>query len=64
MSQLVSKKDLMNVGYSNYHASKIIREAKILLVKKGFTYYQNRRLGVVPNFAIEELIGIDPLTQD
>lgn len=61
MAKLVSKKNLIQVGYSNYHAAKIIRDSKQLLVNKGFTYYKNRRLGVVPNHAIEELIGVDPL---
>lgn len=61
MAKLVSKKDLIQVGYSNYHAAKIIRDSKQLLVNKGFTYYKNRRLGVVPNHVIEELIGVDPL---
>lgn len=61
MTKLVSKKDLIQAGYSNYHAAKIIRDSKQLLVNKGFTYYKNRRLGVVPNHAIEELIGVNPL---
>jgi len=60
----VSKKDLVQAGFSNYHAAKIIHEAKQLLVNKGFTYYQNRRIGIVPSNAVEELIGIDPLETD
>ncbi|KAF1304201.1 MULTISPECIES: DUF3173 family protein [unclassified Enterococcus] len=64
MAKLVSKKDLIRAGYSNYHAAKIIHDSKQLLVSKGFSYYKNRRLGVVPNHAIEELIGIDPLESD
>lgn len=60
MTKLVSKKDLIQAGYSNYHAAKIIRDSIQLLVNKGFTYYKNRRLDVILNHAIEELICIDP----
>ena len=35
-----------------------IREAKKLMVEKGHTYYQSRKLDRVPKEAVEELLGI------
>lgn len=48
----------MNLGYSNYSACKIIREAKKLLVKEGFDYYKNPRVGKVPADTVEKVLGI------
>lgn len=58
MSRLISKLDLIHLGYSEYLASKIIRETKQLLVKQGFSYYNNRRIGKVPAAAVEKIIGL------
>ncbi|MEK4974630.1 DUF3173 family protein [Niallia sp. FSL R7-0648] len=35
-----------------------MREAKALMIKKGFAFYNNKRLGSVPKEAIEEITGI------
>lgn len=58
LDKLISKKELIDVGYSAYSASKIIREAKELLVKEGFIYYKNRRVGKVPTTTVEKILGI------
>ena len=50
----------------NYRSSKnilaltneIIKKAKELMVEKGHTYYQSRKLDRVPKEAVEELLGI------
>lgn len=36
----------------------IIRETKKLMVSRGHTYYQSRKLDRVPKEAVEELLGI------
>ena len=48
----VTKRDLIELGYD------IIKKAKELMVEKGHTYYQSRKLDRVPKEAVEELLGI------
>ena len=54
----VTKSDLIALGYGPSFAADIIREAKKLIVEKGHTYYQSRKLDRVPKEAVEELLGI------
>ena len=54
----VTKKDSVTLGYGPSFASDIIREAKKIMVEKGHTYYQSRKLDRVPKEAVEELLGI------
>ena len=54
----VTKKDLIELGYGTSFAADIIREAKKLMISKGHTYYQSRKLDRVPREAVEELLGI------
>lgn len=54
----VTKKDLIALGYGTSFAADIIREAKKLMISKGHTYYQSRKLDRVPKEAVEELLGI------
>ena len=54
----VTKKDLVTLGYGPSFSSDIIREAKKIMVEKGHTYYQSRKLDRVPKEAVEELLGI------
>lgn len=37
----------------------MIRRAKKLMITKGFAYYENKRLGVVPASAVNELLGLN-----
>ena len=53
-----TKSDLIALGYGPSFAADIIREAKKLMVEKGHTYYQSRKLDRVPKEAVEELLGI------
>lgn len=55
----VTKKDLIELGYGNSFATDIIRESKKLMISKGHTYYQSRKLDRVPKEAVEELLGIN-----
>ena len=54
----VTKSDLIAMGYGPSFASDIIKEAKKLMISKGHTYYQSRKLDRVPKEAVEELLGI------
>ena len=54
----VTKKDLIALGYGTYFSADIIRKAKKLMIEKGHTYYQSRKLDRVPKEAVEELLGI------
>lgn len=54
----VTKKDLVALGYGNSFSADIIKQAKELMISKGHTYYQSRKLDWVPREAVEELLGI------
>ena len=54
----VTKKDLIALGYGTSFSADIIRKAKKLMIEKGHTYYQSRKLDRVPKEAGEELLGI------
>lgn len=45
MKQTMNKEDLINLGYNPYTAVSIIRQAKQIMVQKGYAFYNNRRLG-------------------
>lgn len=44
----VTKKDLIALGYGTSFSADIIRKAKKLMIEKGHTYYQSRKLDRVP----------------
>ena len=48
----------LDIGYGTSFAADIIRESKKLMIAKGHTYYQSRKLDRVPKEAVEELLGI------
>ena len=50
----MNKEDLIKMGYNPYTAISIIRQAKEIMVQKGYAFYNNRRLGHVPIVAVEE----------
>ena len=54
----VTKSDLISLGYGPSFATDIIKEAKKLMIAKGHTYYQSKKLYRVPKEAVEELLGI------
>ena len=54
----VTKSGLIALGYGTSFAANIIREAKKLMISKGHTYYQSRKLDRVPKEAVEEILGI------
>ncbi|MDB1710529.1 DUF3173 domain-containing protein, partial [Enterococcus casseliflavus] len=52
------------MGFKPHQAASIIRQAKFNLVSNGFSYYNNKRLGVVPRQVVEEIIGIPPSQEE
>ena len=54
----VTKKDLITLGYGPSFAANIIKESKKLMIKKGHTYYESKKLDRVPKEAVEELLGV------
>lgn len=54
----VTKKDLVNLGYGNSFSADIIKKSKELMISKGHTYYQSRKLDRVSQEAVEEILGI------
>ena len=58
MKQTMNKEDLIKMGYNPYTAVSIIRQAKQIMVQKGYAFYSNRRLGQVPIGAVEEILGV------
>lgn len=58
MKQTVNKEDLITMGYNTYTAISIIRQAKQIMVQKGYAFYNNRRLGHVTISAVEEILGV------
>lgn len=55
--EFIDKKKLIDLGFKENQAVTIIRLAKHNLANNGYAYYNNKRLGVVPSFAIEEILG-------
>lgn len=54
----MTKKELIELGYGSSSSAEIIKKAKQLLTKKGFSYYENPRVGRVPITTVEEILGI------
>lgn len=55
---MITKNELIGLGFGVSQSSDIIRKAKRLMVNKGYCYYDNRRLGRVPLEAVEEILGL------
>lgn len=49
----VTKEDLKKLGFGNYQAYSLIKQAKALMVQKGFAYYNSKGLGQVPVEAVD-----------
>ena len=54
----INYKDIMNLGFPKHTARSIIKQAKIQLVNRGLTLYENNRIGTVPREIIEEILGM------
>ncbi|GEB27492.1 Protein of uncharacterised function (DUF3173) [Enterococcus casseliflavus] len=58
MKSTICKNDLLSLGYKPYTAMMIIRQAKQIMVQKGYPFYNNKRLSHVPRNVVEEIIGV------
>lgn len=55
----IDANELVNeLGFKMHQARDIIRLAKVTMVNRGYSIYNNKRLGVVPRTVVEELTGI------
>ncbi|MEK6453015.1 DUF3173 family protein [Caldifermentibacillus hisashii] len=52
-------KDLIELGYGTSFSADIIKKAKELMITKGHSYYESRKLDRVPREAVEEILGIN-----
>ncbi|MER3114479.1 DUF3173 domain-containing protein [Bacillus altitudinis] len=53
----VTKQELIKLGFGPSQSADIIRQAKHLMLNKGYSYYSSKRLGRVPVKAVEEILG-------
>jgi len=54
-----SKKDLIELGFKEYQARRVIQKAKQALVKQGFDFYTGTKVGRVPTWMVEKIIGFE-----
>lgn len=59
MSNTICKQDLMDLGYKEHTARNLICQAKRIMVQRGYDFYGNRRVSVVPTHIIESIIGVN-----
>ena len=54
----ITRQDLVGSGYKSETSRKIIAQAKSILIKRGYIFYDNKRLGRVPVEVVEEILGL------
>ena len=59
INNTISQKDLIEMGYKQYTAMQIIHQARKLMVNKGYSFYDRKRLMVVPKSAVSEGLGVE-----
>ena len=62
-AKTVNYNNLMELGFPKATAQQIIRQTKLKMVQQGYTIYNNRRLGSVPIYAVEDILGFKLLDQ-
>ena len=55
---LINYEDLVALGFKTNQARTIIRNAKKLMAKKGYPFYNGKRVGSVPAYAVSEITGL------
>lgn len=58
-TNVITNKDLIELGYCKSTANAIIHQARDLLVERGYTFYSRKRLMVVPKSVVAELLGME-----
>ncbi|MBO0451358.1 MULTISPECIES: DUF3173 domain-containing protein [Enterococcus] len=56
---MITKNDLMEIGFSKHTAMVLIRQGKRIMVQKGYPFYNNKRLGRVPKEIVESILGCE-----
>lgn len=63
MGTTICKDDLIELGYKQYQAISLIRQAKAIMVQRGWPYYNNKRLGRVPRNVVESILGVSLVSE-
>lgn len=58
-SATISNKDLVELGYRQATANAIIHQARELLVSRGYSFYERKRLMVVPKSVVAEVLEME-----
>lgn len=54
----VTKQDIIDLRYGTSFAADIIRQSKLIMVDRGYPFYQSRKVNRVPVDVVEEILGI------
>jgi hypothetical protein len=54
-----TKKYLMELGFKEYQARRVIQQSKQELVKRGFEFYGGSKIGRVPTWMVVKITGLD-----
>ena len=52
-------KDIMALGLSKGPAYSVLRQAKHIMIERGFDFYDNKRLGAVPTDVVVQILGLE-----
>jgi hypothetical protein len=55
----ITAKELIAMGYKQGTAIKAIHQSKEILVKQGYTFYKNQRLGRVPKSVVSKVLAVE-----
>lgn len=64
MKKFISKDDLIAIGYQKHTAQNLVRQAKRIMVQRGYPFYLNKRLGQVPKEVVESILGCELEMED
>ncbi|GAB2023781.1 DUF3173 domain-containing protein [Pseudolactococcus yaeyamensis] len=56
---MITKDDLIDLGFKPTTATEIIHQARGLLTERGFTFYNRKRLMVVPKSVVSEILATE-----
>ncbi|MEY8700911.1 DUF3173 family protein [Streptococcus ferus] len=56
---MMTVKDIMALGLSKGTAYNVLRQAKHIMMERGFDFYDNKRLGSVPTEVVGEILGVE-----
>lgn len=59
IESMMTVKDIMALGLSKGTAYSVLRQAKHIMVERGFDFYDNKRLGAVPTEVVGEILGLE-----